>query len=158
MGVGFIGVAASIYASVSLELSAQWVAYWCVIAALALTVSLLLTRRKASRNGLSVTGGPGRKFALCLAPAIVGGAVLTFGLHQHGLYELMPAAWFLMYGAGFVAGGTYSIGNLPLFGALFMLFGVAAVLTQTPADLLMGVGFGGLHLVMGLIIYRRYGG
>lgn len=158
MAVGVIGVVASIYASLTFEPSPEWTTFWCAVAACALVVSLVLTLRKAKRSGMSVSAGPGRKFALCLAPAIIGGAALTLGLFQHGLFELMPATWLLMYGAGFVAGGTYSVGNLPLFGGLFMLLGIASVLTTIPADVLMGIGFGVLHLVMGLIIYRRYGG
>ncbi len=158
IAIGVIGAGASIYASITFEPSAAWAKFWCTVAVLALLVSLVLSVKKARRSGTSVAAGPGRKFALCLAPAIIGGAALTFGLYQYGVFELMPAAWLLMYGAGLAAGGTYSVGNLPLFGGLFMLVGILAVLTSIPGDVLMGAGFGVLHLVMGLIIYRRYGG
>jgi hypothetical protein len=158
MAIGIVGIAASAYAAFALEPSAEWMLFWCAVAAVALLVGVPPTVRKARSAGTSVAVGPGRKFALCVAPAIVAGAGITFGLYQHDLFDLMPAAWLMIYGAGLTAGGTYSIGNLHVFGGLFILIGIAALLLPIPGDILMGVGFGVFHLVMGSTIYRRYGG
>ena len=158
MIVGTIGVATSAYTATQLQPSGRWVAVWCVVAVIALVAGTLPTLAKARRAGSSVAVGPGRKFALCLAPALLAGAGLTYGLYQAELFELLPAAWMLIYGAGLMAGGTYSVGNVPVFGGLIMLVGLVALFVPGFGSLLMGVGFGLLHLVMGAIIYRRYGG
>ena len=158
IAVGGLGVAASVIAAVRLEPSAQWALFWTGVAVVAVVIGGITTRAKAKRRSTSVSIGPGRKFGLCFAPAIVAGAALTYGLYQNDLFTLMPATWLMVYGVGVTAGGTYSIGSVSLSGGLFIVLGIAALLVPSSGELLMGVGFGALHVVMGMIIYRRHGG
>jgi len=67
--------------------------------------------------------------------------------------------WLLCYGCAVVTGGALSVPVVPVMGLCFILTGLAAL--GTPAawrDAMLAAGFGGLHIVFGLIIARRYGG
>jgi hypothetical protein len=157
--VGLMGLTTGIVTILRNETPIQWLAYWIIVAGIAFGVGTTMTMRKARSSGTSAVVGPGRKFALCLAPALVAGGALTFGLYQVDAFALMPAAWLLIYGAGLTAGGTYSIGHVHRFGLAFIAIGVLAVLTSPDlGDVWMAVGFGGLHLLMGAWIMRRHGG
>jgi hypothetical protein len=136
-----------------------WLAVWLAEAVVAVMVGSLAVARKARAASLKLFSAPARKFALSLSPPLVAGAILTIVLYRAGLASLLPGAWLLLYGAGVVAGGAFSVRIVPVMGLCFMLLGATAFVS--PADwgeLLLGAGFGGLHIIFGLIIARRFGG
>lgn len=138
---------------------AEWLTVWSVEAVLALAISAISVARKARSAGMPLLSGPGRKVALSLSPPLAAGAVLTAVLFQDGLIQPLPGMWLLLFGAGVVAAGAFSVRIVPVMGLCFMLLGtVALVLPAAWGDGLMALGFGGLHILFGLLIARRYGG
>ena len=135
-----------------------WFVAWMVEAVLAAALGVLGMLRKAG-NQRAFLQGPGRKFAMSLFPALIGGAILTIALYQRGLFDLMPGSWLLLYGVAVMSCGTYSVKVIPIMGAAFIALGTAALLLPWMwAQGLMAVGFGGLQIVFGGVIARRYGG
>lgn len=161
LGGILIGLTASIAAlaagpAVSAE---RWRLVWLSEALIAICIGVWSMRRKARRADVKLMSGPGRKFTLSLAPPLVAGALLTAALSRAGLYDTLPGLWLLLYGAGVVTGGAFSVRIVPLMGISFMTLGTVALLLPAPwPEMLMGIGFGGIHIVFGAIIARRYGG
>jgi hypothetical protein len=136
-----------------------WLQIWLAEGLLAVAVGLLSCTWKANRRGLPLFSGPARKVALSLAPPLVAGAFLTFLLFRAGLDSALPAAWLLLYGAGIISGGAFSVAILPIMGLCFMVLGGLAVLAPAAwGNLFLAAGFGGLHIVFGMLIARRHGG
>lgn len=137
----------------------QWVAVWVGEAVLGLAVALWAMTRKARRLGAALLSRPGRKFALGLAPPMSAAALLTVVFYQAGLARYLPGMWLLLYGAAFVTGGAFSVQAVPVMGACFMALGAAALFSPAAwGNWFMAVGFGGLHILFGLIVARRHGG
>ena len=143
----------------SVESQLLWLAIWLGAAALSLGVATLFMARKSRAEGVSLLTGPGRKFTWNVIPPLVAGAVLTGALLRLGSMDLLPGMWLLLYGTSVVTGGSYSVRSVPLMGGTFMLAGVAALMTPAAwGDLWMAAGFGGLHIVFGIVIWRKHGG
>jgi hypothetical protein len=136
-----------------------WLATWVVEALLALIIGGWAMDRKARRAETPVLSGPGRKFALSYSPPILVGALLTVVLYRADMAQALPGVWLLLYGTGVVTGGAFSVKIVPVMGLCFMLLGAAALFVPaTWGNYLMAAGFGGLHIIFGIIIARRHGG
>jgi hypothetical protein len=132
---------------------------WVAAAALAVVIELTLTARKGRALGMPMMSGPGQKFALAFTPPLLAGAILTVALTPAAPRDLLVGTWLLLYGAGVTAGGALSVPVIPVMGVAFMASGVAALLLPaSAANWMMLAGFGGLHIVFGFYIARRYGG
>jgi hypothetical protein len=162
-GVGEIavGVTAIVAAAIAASRAsdAGWLAVWLVEGIAGTALSFAAAAWKARRSGGTLWSHPARRFALSLAPPIIAGAALTPVLYDAGLVDALPGAWMLLYGAGVVTGGAFSIRIVPLMGVAFMLVGVAALAFAGPGrDAWMAAGFGGVHIVFGAALARRHGG
>lgn len=137
----------------------SWLATWLIEGAFAIALGALAMMRKASRAKVPLLSAPARKFLLSFAPPLMVGALLTLVLYRAGLTGAIPGTWLLLYGTGVVTGGTFSVRIVPVMGLCFMLVGAVALFCPLPwGTAFLGAGFGGLHLIFGLIIARRYGG
>jgi hypothetical protein len=141
-----------------------WLKVWLAEAPLAALIAFLSMRWKANRRGLPLFSGPGRRVALGLFPPLIAGALLTFllvrsGLVRTGLVSALAPVWLLLYGAGIITGGAYSVSIVPVMGLCFMATGALAVVAPAAwSNSFLAAGFGGLHILFGFLIARRHGG
>ena len=139
--------------------SRAWLLTWLAEAALSLVIAGCAMYRKARAAQTPLLSQPGRKLAVNFSPPIFVGALLTVVLYRAELSHLLPGVWLLLYGAGVVTGGAFSVRPVPFMGLCFMALGVVALFgPQAWGDFLLAAGFGGLHVVFGWHIARRYGG
>ena len=136
-----------------------WLATWLAEAVVALVIGGWALARKAHAANDPILSGPARRFGLSFLPPMVVGGLLTIALYRAGVTRELPTTWLMSYGAGVATAGTFSVRIVPVMGLCFMLVGVVA-LFGPPAwgNWCMAAGFGGLHIVFGAIIARRYGG
>ena len=126
---------------------------------MALGIGVWAITTKARRASIPLFAGPARRFLLTLSPPLAAGALVTLALERAGQTQVLPGVWLLLlrnrgrhrrsvlrpgrsgHGGGLHAPGS---GRPPLSG----LVGTA----------LLAAGFGGLQIVFGVLIARRYGG
>ena len=158
MIVGAVALGATAVAGY--QTSAQgWLLTWLGAGLIAVVCAGWAFARKARAMHDSLLSGPGRKCLLGFAPPVVAAALLTPALYLATGPGVLPGMWLLLYGAGVITGGAFSVRVLPLMGLCFMLLGAAALVSPPSwGDAYMAAGFGGLHIGFGAIIARRYGG
>lgn len=156
--MGVSALAATVFAARQSGAGA-WLATWLIEGVFAIALGAWTIKRKADSAQLPLLSAPGRRFLLSFAPPLLVGALLTLVLYQAGLTRVIPGTWLLLYGTGVVTGGAYSVRVVPIMGMCFMLVGAVALFCPFSwGTALLGVGFGGLHVIFGMIIARRYGG
>jgi hypothetical protein len=158
VAMGLTALAATLVAARS-RTPTEWLTVWLSASVLALTIGGGAMVLKARRAGTTVFSYSGRRFVLSYLPPLVCGALLTLVLMRAGLYDALPGIWLLLYGTGVVTGGAFSVRVVPIMGLCFMGLGAVALLAPPHwGEWLLALGFGGLHILFGMIIARRYGG
>jgi hypothetical protein len=160
-GLVAIGATAALVSFVAMRQASTeaWITTWIGEALLSLVISGWAMDRKARAAEMPLLSGPGRKVAFSLSPPLFVGALLTVVLYRAGLTNAIPGMWLLLYGTGVVTGGMFSVPAVPVMGLCFMLLGAVSLFGPAGwANWLMMSGFGGLHIIFGILIARRYGG
>ena len=157
IGISAIGAAAVAQRAVTAP--HDWLTVWLIEAGIAAIIGAVTMAVKWRRTATPFMSGAARRFFVSYFAPLIAGAILTFVLAHRGAFDSIPAVWLLLYGSAFVSSGAFSIRVIPVMGVCYMILGGFAALVRLPVgNLLLGAGFGGLHVIFGLIIARRYGG
>jgi hypothetical protein len=156
--MGVIGVIAAVVAELQ-PAPDRWLGVWLAAAAVASGVGGWALYLKASGAGVSLLGGTARRFAVALVAPFAAGGGITYALWANESWHAMPVVWLLIYGAGCLTGGAYSVAAVRAMGACFMILGFAAAVTPASwGNAWLGAGFGGLQIAFGVHIARHHGG
>jgi hypothetical protein len=157
IAMGAVGVVATVIASLP-AFSNHWLEIWLAAAMAASASGVLLIARQHAR-GFMLYRGPARKFVLSLCPALLAGAVLTGVFWQEGHNSLIPGMWLLLYGCAVLSASLMTSAAMMrlivVMGGLFVAYGMVAF--QLPPrwhNFTLGMGFGALHLIFGILIGR----
>jgi hypothetical protein len=157
IAMGAVGALAAVATSLP-GFAAHWLEIWLVAAIAASGIGVLLIARQPER-GFMLYPGPARKFVLSLCPALLAGAVLTEILWQQDHTALIPGVWLLLYGCAVLSASMRTsaamIRPIVVMGALFVACGLVA-LQVSPRwhNIALGMGFGALHMIFGILIGR----
>jgi hypothetical protein len=160
-GSGGIAMGLSAFAAAMAVMAypGSFLTIWLVEAMIALAIGMVSTIWKARGIRVLAGSGPARKFAWSFAPPLIVGVVLTVVLVRAAVPGLLPGVWLCVYGVAIIAGGAFSVRVIPIMGVGFLCAGIAAFCTPSAwGNAWLASAFGGLHVVFGAIIARRYGG
>lgn len=158
VAVGAIGCAAALISLVP-QLQAHWLSIWLTAAPFAAICGGVLLSRPASLASFVASGTPGRKLALGLLPGLFAGAMMTLALCSAQLTGMLPGTWLLLYGCALISASVSTLPLVAWMGSCFAGLGIVAFLAPATLQLvLLGLGFGGLHIVFGILIGRGSNG
>jgi hypothetical protein len=156
IGCTALGVAA---AAAHIRTTGAWLGTWLGEAVLACLIGVEGAARKSRKVNVPLLSGPGLKFVSGFAPPLLAGALLTLVLYRSGPAAALPGIWLLLYGTGVLCGGAASVKAVPVMGMCFMAIGTAALFAPAAwGNAFLAAGFGGIHILFGILITVKYGG
>jgi hypothetical protein len=154
IAMGCVGMIAAVLSSTYLR--EYWMTVWVVAAVVAGIAGSVLLSNTTSLRGLTFSSAPARKLALCLLPSLFAGAALTAAFQLSANLRFVPGTWLLLYGCALIAASLVTRTMVAVMGGLFMALGLLALLVPSTFHMaLLGTGFGGLHLLFGILIGRN---
>lgn len=128
---------------------------WALVFVTALAIVLFFSWRKARKNQISAWNSLAARMLCSQIPLIVAAGILTFALAFRGHYAIIPGMWLSLYGVILYAFSYYTGFGQKIEGGCFIGFGCVAVFMSGPvAIFFLGAGFGGIHIVSGLIRWQ----
>ena len=139
---------------------------WAGVFLTASVATVVLTRLREIRKGMPLWSKIKGRILLTILPVFVAAVGLTGILVARELgqpgpeqWGLIPAIWMVLYGLALWQLGEFSPLEVRLLGAAFLGGGlVSAALGQQSPYWSLGVAFGGLHIVYGVVVWIRHGG
>jgi hypothetical protein len=180
----------AVYGAYRDPVEAMWfnLGVWAAILVIAFAGVTTLTLLRERAQGIPLWSAAKRRFLMTILPAFIAGAGLTLAIVYRWYWQvgpnqwgLIPAIWMLFYGVACWQVGAFSIGEMRVMGAAFILAGivtsaffqynipgVTAPLAGSGFTLglaagsapywTLGATFGGFHILYGIVVLTRHGG
>lgn len=172
---GLSGILAGIYALIGAAL-----AYWLVtssvrgylildgtifricvfillmVAFLSIVTGIVLTTRKAKKQGAEIWDNTSRRLVYnFLIPLVAGGLYIIIILSQ-GKYGHTGGLMLIFYGLALVNASKFSIGDIKYLGFIEIILGLIAALLPGYGFWLWVLGFGVMHIIYGTWMHFKY--
>ena len=122
----------------------------------AVGTALLLSYRKAKRAGQSLWSKSARRVFYNFALPMLAGGIFILVLYSRGFYSLLAASTLIFYGLALVNAGNFTFSDIRVLGVWEVLLGLLAAVFPGKGLLYWALGFGVLHIIYGVVLYRKY--
>lgn len=138
---------------------AESLSLWAVLLVTSIAVGVWTSVLKARRTAQVFWSPVLRKALWGYGAGMLLGAILTVGVIRSGQFHLLPEVWLGCYGAAMTAAGVMTVAPVRWMGVSFLALAAVAAWVPPGADILvLGLGFGWLHIAFGAFIVWRHNG
>ncbi len=127
-----------------------------LVLVLALAGGIYFTSRKAKQKGQKVWDKSALRMLSNLAIPLVVGGIFCLALYREGQILLIAPATLVFYGLALVNGSKYTLNDIRYLGLSEIGLGIIGLFFPGYGLELWAIGFGVLHIVYGLLVYKKY--
>jgi len=123
---------------------------------LAIFCGCYFTVRKSKKLGLQIWTATTKKILVQLAIPLAVGGMFVLALLRYNLYGLIAGTTLIFYGLALVNAEKYTYSDIKYLGFLEIILGCLSLFFIGKGLIFWTIGFGVLHIVYGIILYRKY--
>ena len=123
---------------------------------LAVFCGCYFTVRKSKKLGLQIWTATTKKILVQLAIPLAVGGIFVLALLQYNLYGLIAGTTLVFYGLALVNAEKYTYSDIKYLGFLEIILVCLSLFFIGKGLIFWTIGFGILHIVYGIILYRKY--
>jgi len=128
-----------------------------IVFLVAVAGGIFFTLKKTKKQGQKVWNPISRKMLINLIiPLAAGGVFVMSFLYWNDLHYLVPTC-LVFYGLSLINTSKYTLPDIRYLGLLEILLGALALFIVGYGLWFWTVGFGFLHIIYGIIMWRKYG-
>jgi hypothetical protein len=127
-----------------------------VVLTLAIIFALYFSWQKAKKDGRKIWSPVSKRLLLSLVLPLAAGGALIIIMIFRGYAGLAVPAMLIFYGLALVSAGKFTYGEIFYLGVLELIIGLVSAAFPGYDLLFWILGFGILHIIYGLFMYRKY--
>jgi hypothetical protein len=120
------------------------------------TIAFYFSLRKAKRAGKSFWTPVSKRLLLNLFIPLITGGILVVIMMMKGQFLFIIPVLLIFYGLALVNAGKFTYSEVFYLGILEIITGLVSAIFPSGALFFWILGFGILHIVYGLFMYRKY--
>ena len=146
----------SLSAKEALSLRWQLMADAGIVLVIAVLFSLWFSIKKAKTDGKNFWSPVSKRLLInLLIPLITGGVFIIVLMIQNHIQLIVPG-FLIFYGLALVNAGKFTFGEIYYLGIFEIITGLVSAFLPDQGLLFWIFGFGILHIIYGLAMYRKY--
>jgi hypothetical protein len=122
----------------------------------AISVSFILSRRKALHKGLKMWTPVSKRLLVSMLVPLMTGGFLIIILYFQNLYTLIIPSMLIFYGLALVNASKLTFNEVFYLGLFEIATGLASAIVPELGILFWCFGFGFLHIIYGMLLYSKY--
>lgn len=122
----------------------------------ALLVNLFLSYRKSEQQNQRLWSKPARRLLINFLIPFVSGACFILVLFVNGHFILLSSSTLIFYGIALLNAGNFTFSDIRWFGISVIVVGLVSLLFPGKGLYFWALGFGGLHIIYGVVMYWKY--
>ncbi len=127
-----------------------------VVLVLAVGLSAWFSYRNSVRKGVRFWTPVSRRLLVNLLIPLIAGGIFVIILFLQFQWQLIIPAMLIFYGLALVSAGKFTYGEVFYLGIIEIITGVAASVWPSGGLIFWAFGFGLLHIIYGLVMFRKY--
>ncbi|KRB57378.1 hypothetical protein [Flavobacterium sp. Root186] len=127
-----------------------------IILVCAFVFGTFFTVRKSKKYNLPIWTSATKNMLFNLAVPLAAGGIFCLALIYHGYYGLVAPSTLLFYGLAVINAEKYTFSDIKYLGFSELLLGCISLFYIGYGLLFWILGFGILHIVYGLVMFKKY--
>lgn len=141
---------------IPVKLISELFATGLIIMAFALIFGVAFTIRKSKKYNLPIWTSATKKMLFHLAVPLFAGGIFCLALIFHQNYGLVAPATLIFYGLAVINAEKYTFTDIKYLGFSELILGLIALFYIGYGLIFWIIGFGILHILYGLIMFKKY--
>jgi hypothetical protein len=159
IGAGFIAKYLILISTQDISaIKTQLFALALIVLVLAFSESVFFSIRQARKLGHRIWTPVSRRLLMYLLIPLITGAFFILVLYLNNQWQLIVPSMLIFYGLALVSAGKFTSDEIFYLGVGELITGFLAAVWAGSPLLFWMLGFGFLHIVYGVLMYRKYKG
>lgn len=123
---------------------------------LSVGAGIFFTHRRSQKTNQAIWDAQARRLVINLLIPLVTGGILCIILLMKGIIGLIPPITLIFYGLALVNASKYTLTEVRSLGLSEIILGLLACQFIGYGLIFWAIGFGVLHIIYGVAMYRKY--